>query len=178
MRRLFLILPVFLLIPLWAHAEITCQCSQDPCLCFIQPGDEGFAVQRIQHALVTQGYLTSGNYTSGLYDSETHDAILRFQTANGLPANGVMDDATLTLLLWSMLPDKLSSVSPLSNAYAVWIPTDGGKKYHAVVNCRPQLFTILNPRIISVRNAEYLGFDPCKICDPDGLNSDLTYYLQ
>lgn len=40
-----------------AYAEIPCQCGQPECLCFIQLGDEGMAVEAVQNALVAQGYL-------------------------------------------------------------------------------------------------------------------------
>ena len=175
MRKLFLLTLIFVLFALAASAEIPCQCGQESCRCFIQLGDEGPAVEVIQHALIAKGYLSAKDDGS-CFDQRTVDAVRHFQEAHGLPTSGVMDDETLTLLLWGMLPEALDVAQPLSNGKAVWIPTDGGIKHHANVYCAPHLFTIHDPRLVSVRNALTLGYDPCKLCDPTGFNTDLSYY--
>ncbi len=42
----------------------------------------------------------------------------------------------------------------------VWIPTNGGTKYHAYSSCS----NMLDPMFVSKPYAEYLGFTPCKRC--------------
>ena len=75
-----------------------------------------------------------------------------------------MDDDTLTLLIWDMLPEELDRVMPLlsgkANTYpdTVYIPTDGGKKRHASEQCSG----MLDPRKVSIRNASAFKFDACK----------------
>ena len=59
-------------------------------------GDEGDAVLALQTRLAELGYL-SGTPT-GQYDAVTSDAVKAFQNANGLPADGVCDQATWDLL--------------------------------------------------------------------------------
>ena len=80
---------------------------------------------------------------------------------------GTMDDDTLTLLIWDMLPEELDRVKPLisgdPSTYpdTVYIPTDGGKKRHASEFC----CNMKDPRMVSIRNADKVGFDACKIRD-------------
>lgn len=162
-RALLLILILLLFCPLYAGAEITCQCNRTQCTCFIQYGDVGLSVSCIEEALVSQGYLI-GESADGYFDQKTVVAVQRFQEAHGLPTSGMMDDATLTLLLWGMLPDVLDSARPDTSNLLVWVPTDGGKRHYD----NPYCCKMTNPRIVSQRNALAMGMLHCGICKPTG----------
>ena len=163
MRKLLVILSGICLCCCLCFAEIPCVCGLEHCTCFIQLGDGGFAMERIQHELIAQGYLES-THDAAIFDERTLNAVLRFQEANGLPQTSVLDDETLTLLLHGMLPDALDIADPLSNGRPVWIPTDGGIRRHAKSTCSK----MSDPRRISVRNAEVLNMQPCGRCNKDG----------
>lgn len=83
-----------------------------------------------------------------------------------LPTTGMLDDATLTLLLHGMLPESLDAAQPLSNGRMIYIPTDGGSRRHV----KPTCSKMSDPRIVSVRNAGILGFLPCGRCNKNGSN--------
>ena len=42
----------------------------------------------------------------------------------------------------------------------VWIPTNGGKRYHIRATCS----NMINPRFVTIEEAQNLGFTPCKRC--------------
>ena len=144
-------------------AEVTCACQQEYCTCFIQLGDGGPALEYVQHALIAQGYLLQAN-DAYLFDEATLQAVLRFQEANSLPTTGTLDDVTLTLLLWNMLPDELDNAAPASNGRGIWIPTEGGIRRHINPTCS----NMSDPRLISVRNADFMDFQPCGKCNRGG----------
>lgn len=171
MRKLTAGLLMLCLLCSAALAEITCICGNEACLCFIQLGDEGLAVEAIQEALKAQGYL-AGNDDASVFDEKTQQATLAFQEANGLSPTGMMDDDTLTLLLWGLLPEALDQAEPAALGGAVWIPTDGGIKHHKRGSC----CKMLDPRLVSQRNALLMGMEPCGRCKPDGFNTELTYF--
>lgn len=148
------------LLPLVARAEIACQCGQTPCACFVQQGDTGPAVEAIRQALVAQGYLKDGKGSD--FDENTAQAVRSFQAAHELDETGMLDDETLTLLLWGETPEALSAAQPLLGETVVWIPVVGGKKRHATPTCSG----MEHPRLVTVRNAEAMGMEPCKRCKP------------
>ena len=49
---------------------------------------------------------------------------------------------------------------PVDSDNAVWIPTKGGKKYHAVPSCS----NMKDPSKVTKDEAESRGFTPCKRC--------------
>ncbi len=51
-------------------------------------------------------------------------------------------------------------VNDEANEYFVWIPTNGGKKYHTKSSCS----NMKNPEQVSEKTAKSRGFDPCKRC--------------
>ena len=144
-------------------AEIPCQCSQRNCVCFIQQGDAGPAIEFIQNTLITRGYLTPNDDASD-YDAKTVSAVMRFQQDNGLSPTGMMDDETLTLLLWGMLPEELDAAQPGSSTVVVWIPTDGGIRHHDLETCSG----MYDPRLVSQRNALAMNMFHCGRCKPPG----------
>ena len=165
MRRTLLIFAVLFLCCQVCFAEITCECGLDHCVCFIQLGDGGPEMEYIQHALISQGYLKTANDAS-LFDEHTLNAVLDFQSSHDLPQTGMLDDDTLTLLLWGMLPEELDVAEPASNGKPIWIPTDGGIRRHAKSTC----CDMLDPRRVSVRNADLMNMLPCGRCNRNGKN--------
>ena len=47
-----------------------------------------------------------------------------------------------------------------SDERMVWIPTNGGKKYHSHSDCS----NMIDPEYVTISEAEALGFTPCKKC--------------
>ena len=47
-----------------------------------------------------------------------------------------------------------------SDAGSVWIPTNGGVKYHKDKDCSD----MINPHYVSLEYAEAHGFEPCQKC--------------
>lgn len=168
MRRLLAFALGLLLLAPCALAEDDCICGQPDCVCFIQLGDGGMAVEAIQNALVEQGYLQPNDDASG-FDEATRQAVMAFQTAHELSPTGMMDDSTLTLLLWGMTPEELDEADPLSIGLLVWVPTDCGIRHHKRESC----CDMLDPRLISRRNALRMEMEPCGRCQPTGLNTEL-----
>ena len=172
MRRLLSCFSLLVLISIRACAESLCFCSQEQCLCFIQLADKGPAVEYIQNALIAQGYLASPA-DSTIFDKHTAAAVIQFQETNALAPTGMMDDDTLTLLLWGMIPQELDAAEPDSISCLVWIPTDGGIRHHK----RCTFSSMFDPRMVSPRNALKMDMQPCGRCDPDGFNTDLRFDL-
>ena len=161
LRRLFSLLAMLCLVFTCAAAEIPCQCGHEKCVCFIQLGDEGPAVEFIQNTLITRGYLAANDDASA-FDEKTAAAIRHFQQDNNIAPTGMMDDETLTLLLWSMLPEELDTAQPGSSTSTVWVPTDGGKRHHDKKTCSG----MLDPRLVSQRNALAMNMLHCGRCKP------------
>ena len=146
-----------------ALGEIPCICDKPHCVCFIQLHDKGPAVEFIQNTLVTKGYLAHYDDAS-TFDEHTQQAVINFQQANNLPATGMMDDETLTLLLWDMLPEALDQAHPETSTLVMWIPTDGGIRHHDTATFRG----IYAPRLVSQRNALAMEMLHCGRCKPHG----------
>ena len=146
-----------------ACAEIPCQCDLENCQYFIQMGDGGPAIEFIQHALIVKGYLAFED-DSSTFDEATRQAVIQFQQDNHLPLTGMMDDETLTLILWNMLPEELDKQNPLSSTLPVWIPNDGGIRHHVENTCS-QMF---DPHLVTQRNALAMNMLHCGRCQPPG----------
>lgn len=157
---LLIILLIFAQAPALAEqGYIYCLCELDECVCFIQLGDEGMAIKRIITELIDQGYLDEKTSRS-IYDENVQGAVALFQYDNYLRETGVMDDETLTLLLWGMTVYELDEFRPESDPSPMWIPTDGGIRRHNTNTCS----NMYDPRLISARNAELIGMDLCDHC--------------
>ncbi len=159
MRKILIVLIIMCLSVSFSCAEIACRCGLEDCICFIQFGDGGVPVEFIQNALTAQGYLAAGDDHT-LFDEPTLQAVLRFQREHGLPETGMMDDETLTLLLWGMLPEGLDKARPDTSQLEVWVPTDGGRRHHIDQLC----FGMHDPRLVSQRNAVVMEMLPCSFC--------------
>ena len=145
---------------------IACDCGKDDCTCFIQLGDSGDFVKGIVELLIEQSYLEAET-PKGRYSEEVEAAVDRFQKDHHLPITGTMDDDTLTLLIWGVLPEKLDVMMPVESRKpetypdTVYVPTDGGIKRHS----EPECSGIYDPRKVSIRNAVKLEYDACEKCE-------------
>ena len=154
---------------------IPCDCVGSECSCFIQEGDKGDFVRAVVSLLKKKKYLDK-KAENTVFTSETTKAVKRFQTDNKLEPTGTLDDDTLTLLIWDMLPEELDRVKPYvygdpsTIPNTVYVPVVGGKRRHASSEC----CDMDHPRKVSIRNAEAVGYKACKI---DGCESDLEFLL-
>ena len=159
-----------------SSSHIPCTCGRTPCACFIQLGDKGGFVTAIVQCLQARGY-ADRNTPTGEFTEEIEQAVLQFQQDSGLPRTGILDDDTLTLLLWDMTPEQLDAALPVRRSdpatyrETVWIPTDGGEKRHS----NPACSGMLNPRKVSLRNAARAGFQPCGKCERGLEQNDLKW---
>ncbi len=141
-----------------AYAHIPCVCDNPPdqCTCFIQLGDKGYAVERIIARLKKIGYLGK-SVKKTEFTPEVKQAVLQFQRDYNLECTGWMDDETLNALLSDVLPDEKVKYPKSHWDGIYYVPTDGGKRYHADPTC----CDMYNPRMISGVNAECLGIHFC-----------------
>ena len=141
-----------------AYAHIPCVCDNPPdqCTCFIQLGDKGYAVERIIARLKKIGYLKK-SVPKTEFSPEVKQAVLQFQKDNNLDSTGWMDDETLNALLLDVAPDEKVKYPKSHWDGIYYVPTDGGKRYHA----NPTCCDMYNPRMISGVNAECLGIHFC-----------------
>jgi len=61
----------------------------------LKPGSTGYNVRTIQTQLRNRGYFPKNISSTGYYGSITKTAVMRFQRANGLRADGIAGPATL-----------------------------------------------------------------------------------
>ena len=60
--------------------------------------DGNIAVSKIQKLLMNHGYILAGGYTDGSFGDETKNAVIQFQTKNGIEPTGIVDKNTLIML--------------------------------------------------------------------------------
>ncbi|MBQ4639311.1 MAG: hypothetical protein IJB69_02195 [Clostridia bacterium] len=160
---LALIILIFsMLFPVCALGETypVCDCDEKECICFIQLGDEGPIVSSIISLLIEQNYCPATQEVS-IFDEGAKEGVLLLQKEYDLPQTGMLDDDTLTLLIWGCFPEELDKLAPSSRYDYNWVPTDGGIRRHR----KPDCCEMYDPRKISVRNAEALGYKNCGICN-------------
>ena len=141
-----------------ALAAVRCTCGVKPCICFMQLGDKGMGVRNVIRMLFDQGYMPRG--TGAVFTEEVHQAVVAFQKAHRLTQSGVLNDSTLTWLIYGMSIKDLERAHPDSDGQEVWISTDGGTKFHSNPTCSQMAYA----RKLSARNAQALGFLPCSRC--------------
>lgn len=163
------ILIVFSVIIGQASADIPCLCGNPPdqCTCFIQMGDKGPAVKGIIVILKREGYLDHKHKKDG-FSEEVRQAVIQFQAKNHLECTGYMDDETLDVLLYDELPDSERKFEAERWLDVVYIPTDGGIRYHT----NPTCCEMHHPRMISRVNAEKLGIQHCGLMESCPYASD------
>ncbi len=154
----FMLLIGLFSITIHAYAHIPCMCHNPPdrCECFIQLGDKGFAVEQIIDKLKNEGYIKKPIKKSE-YTIEVKEAVLKFQADHNLECTGWMDDETLDALLFNTLPDPSMKYEEERWRDIVFVPTDGGKRYHLDPNC----CEMHHPRMITRVNAEKLRISHC-----------------
>ena len=144
---------------------IPCECGDQPCTCFLQLLDQGPIIGKVVSLLWQQRYIAAK--TTAQFTSEVQAATIRFQAAHDLPATGIWDDATLTLIVWGMTPQELDETMPpvagMPETYPdmCYVPSDGGIKRHN----KPECSDMYDPRKVSIRNAAALGFEACALCE-------------
>lgn len=144
-----------------AHADnpdFDCDC-RGRCECYIQFGDSGNAVKGIVLLLREYGYV--GEKQPYEFDAALESAVLDFQYDCGLLETGVMDNDTLTMLIWGVTAEERAWNNPDAQT-RVWVPTDGGKKCHR----KPTCSGMYNPRKVTRENAIELDMQPCGRCKP------------
>ena len=140
------------------YTERGCDCQAVLCSCFMQLGDEGAPVKAVISVLKEKGYLNSG--IEATYTEAVVKAVMALQREINLPETGMLDDETLTYLLWGMSSAELDAAKPELTAEVVYVPTNGGEKFHDNEKC----CGIIAPRKLTRRNAEVLDLDDCSIC--------------
>ena len=140
------------------YTERGCDCYEEPCSCFMQFGDEGTPVKAVITVLKEKGYLP--DVIDATYTFEVEEAVKKLQREYALEETGMMDDETLTYLIWGMSSEELDAARPDLTLEVVYVPTDGGKKFHRKNDCSD----MLDPRKISRRNAEELEIGNCGRC--------------
>lgn len=98
-RFLAVVLVLMLLVPVAALADL-------------MVGDKSDAVLDAQRRLAYYGYYTKG--LDGSFGNGTFQAVKEFQSANAIPATGIVDSATMTLLSGSTAVHKAGS-TPATN---------------------------------------------------------------
>ena len=144
-KRMKYILSLFLaciLLFSWAIAEQ----SEYRWVCY---GDEAKAVG-ILAAII--GYNGGEVAEDVLFDDGIYNCLVAFQEENGLEASGCFDFETLCYI-FDILPDT-------SDANIVWIPMNGGKKYHDKDTCS----NMIEPRQVPKGCVQALELDACKKC--------------
>ena len=141
-----------------ALAHIPCMCGnpKDQCTCFIQLGDKGLPVENIIKVLQKKGYLGKVGRKNE-FTADVREAVIRFQAEKGLECNGWMDDETLDALLFDELPDASVKYEVEQWTDIVFVPTDGGIRYHT----NPACSGMYHPRMITRVNAEKLLIHQC-----------------
>lgn len=77
----------------------------------LKPGQSGNDVKKMQQRLIELGYLAEGN-ADGAFGNKTRTAVIEFQKANGLTADGTPGDATLTHLYENPDVKAKSDITP------------------------------------------------------------------
>lgn len=90
-----------------------------------EPANPSQTVVRLQDRLKVLGYLPSDFPSTGVYDANTQAAVRRFQQNNGLPANGIVDDATWQALYRDPPQSSPPVVSPSPTMNPTQPPLDG-----------------------------------------------------
>lgn len=125
----------------------------------LQKGDTGEAVRTMQAKLIELGYLTGS--ADGQYGSGTRSAVKDFQKQNGLTDDGVAGPKTIEMLFSASAQAKAEpSVQTEKNETYVWIPTNGGNKYHSYSGCS----NMDAPQRVTETEAKGMGYTPCQRC--------------
>lgn len=116
----------------------------------LQAGMNGEAVRAMQEELIALEYLATGK-ADGEFGAGTREAVVAFQKGNGLDADGIAGDRTLSLLFGG---HATKSDDPF-----VWIEK-GGDVYHSTPECSG----MKEPYQVKLSQATKAGLKPCELC--------------
>ncbi len=157
-------------------SHIPCTCGQDPCTCFLQEGDRGGMVRAAALALRREGYLAKKGPTL-IFTDQIRQAVVSFQQDHALTVTGMLDDETLTWILWGVSASDLDAQMPAARRQlqtyteTVWISSEGGSKRHGSADCSG----MRHPRRVSIRNAAKAGYGACLKCQEEREQTVLTW---
>ena len=150
----------------------------------LEEGSYGDNVQQLQLRLIQLGYLHDS--ADGSFGGNTRAAVEAFQDQNGFPVDGIAS-AALQMALFSdsatsaqqdlaryvsdyptvaaheSTSETISASVPViqqQSSVMVWIPTNGGHRYHSKSSCSG----MIDPECVPLDQAEALGFTPCGRC--------------
>lgn len=106
-RTKIIILVLFLIFVGWLYAPTNTQAANHSTLHF---GDKGYEVTQVQYLLASFGYVLP---VDGIYGAKTYKALVHFQDASGLVADGVVGSQTWKVLdTYIPQPDPKPAVKP------------------------------------------------------------------
>ncbi len=117
--------------------------------CGVRQGDSGKAVSVFAESI---GYPAENIAEDAIFDGNILSFLLEFQEENGLEASGYFDLATLCYIFGI---DTVSGEDEI-----VWIPMNGGKKYHE----KPECSNMIEPRQVPIECTPALELEACKRC--------------
>ena len=139
------------------HEDLVCICGLEECICFAKEGDSGYLIEAARNALIEAGYLGKA-HPKATFDGDMKAALTAFQRDKGIEETGVLDDATLLMLI---APDAETEV-PQEKCF--YVPVKGGNELHLSAVCSG----MKEPRIVSAHIAArlYAGghADWCDVC--------------
>lgn len=167
-------------------AEIT-EPAIDPYSLYADLGEGSYGdnVRELQSRLIQLGYLNDS--ADGSFGGNTRAAVEAFQNENGFPVDGIASAAFQMALFsenaiparWVLdanyesdnsfipisepIPETASTPTreiPQQSGPMVWIPTNGGTKYHS----KPSCSSMVDPAHVTLDEAVSLGFTPCGRC--------------
>lgn len=162
-KRWALLLSVLLLalLPLALAEEIPCVCGQDACTCFMQEGDGCPGLDVLAQCLEEKAAYVRPEKLEAI-SADMTEAVRVFQRDHDLTETGLLDDETLTLLLWDKLPPEMEKEAAEEERTLCFVPVRGGERCHKTEQCSG----MDHPRRMSLQNALRLGYELCENCYP------------
>ncbi len=118
----------------------------------LEPGASGRAVVILRDRLISMGYLARSSVA--VYDDDLHRAVLSFQTANGLEADGVAGPSTIEAINVAA-EDRLKSVL-VALERERWLPRERGER-HILVNQTDFSARIVDNGLVTFQTRAVIG---------------------
>lgn len=100
----------------------------------IQQGDEGEEVKQLQSLLIKLGFSCGEDGADGIFGPNTKNAVVKFQNANKLIANGIVNES-----LMKMIIEKSSNIEELYRVRKEWTDAKSQKgAYKILENAKKQ----------------------------------------
>lgn len=129
--------------------------SKTPCAILYEYYCDGEVHAEIWNKVVSDGFSDFGKPSGG---KELEDFFPEAEDSSAIESSSAENFASTST---SDLDDSESSVIETSpHSGSVWIPTNGGTKYHTNSSCS----NMENPQKVSEDEAIAMGFEPCKRC--------------